>query len=248
LFAEQMGLPLQVLEFNWQELVQDLPGLIKRSGSPSLYSIAYQMITEVTIPVALEAGFKELWNGTGADLLFAGGRDPREYGEPWGEEWRQRFWDSQLGVWYWRYSFVGQPGESLPQWWSPMSTWEMMKIARRIHPKALWREEHDKVTLRIIAERWGVPHEIAWRPKDPAQNASGMFATLEALMLEGVDQQTEHRVSHTPKPEKDPLLALRIWMAWQAERAGITPQPSPQPLQPPLFSELHPDWRAPKAK
>jgi asparagine synthetase B (glutamine-hydrolysing) len=221
IFANRMGLKIHIIETDDIYKDFDIEKVLRQYNSDSVHHLSMAILNDAVWKLAHANGVERLWTGSGADLIFAGDKRPEDYGDPKSPTWRQSFKEHQLATWYWRFSHIDKNKKLNSV--SPLGRKKMMDIVTHIDPDQLFSEKLDKMPLRLLADRWGMPEENAWRPKEMAQRGSGLFRFLEKEMMKDIDELTNLRVSHNRDDyrEDSSFLALRIWIAWMAERAGV---------------------------
>lgn len=156
------------------------------------------------------------WTGGGADVLLGGGKTFDAPDSPDAAARMDTLIDAQVAASFTRNRYIpdfyerllGADQDRLVLTYQTHDAWE---TTRSLHPTVLWREGHDKAALRAAAERLGVPHELAWRPKDPLQRSSGLFDAFEAAARQAA--------AKAAGPYTDPLVepagqvASRLWLA-----------------------------------
>ncbi len=233
-----LDLPLVEIIWDPEDVAHEVGEMAAIKRSRSVFDIAYGLLEQAVIDRLDADGVDRFWTGNGADILLAGGREPREFGDPWRmAEWERSVWESMLPVWFWRSCFA-------PGWKrdhrerEPFRGLEMASAVRQIPPRLWWGDGADKLPLRLAAVRLGVPASVAFQQKAAAQMSSGVYGVIARDMLERVDDETDLRVTSPPVEAADLLLAVRIWVAWHADRAGVAPRRDAQPRAIPSFSQM----------
>lgn len=235
--CEALGLELIEIVWDPEDVGLEIREMARHKRSRSLYDIAYGILEGQLLFHLDRDRVDEFWTGNGADILIAGGRAASEFGMPGSAAWEQSVWEATLPVWFWRGCFSPTWTRD-PREREPFRSYEMARAVRRIPPPLWWDKEMDKAPLRHAAEALGVPGLIAWRPKSPAQHSSGVTGVIGRHMLSQVDEETDLRVSSPSAAGEDLLLAIRIWVAWQAERAGVQITERAQPRLVPSYGEM----------
>lgn len=238
-FAAHCGLPLVERQLDLEQLRSDLVQRMRHHRSHADGHFALVLLLEEACRAMAADGCAFAWSGVGADVAFAGGETPATWGVL-DEEWPLRYWRHTLAMWSWRHCHLdADPHEMALPTFSPFSQLATLRLARRIPPRLLWEGEHDKVPVRHLAARLGVPDGIAWRGKEPAQRSSGVMGMLTELMYEDVAERLDMRAANPIDPRLDVEgLARSLWFALVAERAGVERRTY---VQPRTFT----DWQGP---
>jgi asparagine synthase (glutamine-hydrolysing) len=185
--ARKMGLPLNTFLITEDVINNYLEEIIENVEESGLLQV------EVAFPMYLAAlkasqdGIKVMFSGQAADELFAGYEWYKKVMAKSIVNVNQKLWEDLERL----YDDTLEREDKLTMAHSielrvPYLDRAVINIAMRISPKLKISADNDnmgKYIHRMAAVELGVPYDIAFRPKDPAQSGSGMNKLLEKVIL-----------------------------------------------------------------
>jgi asparagine synthase (glutamine-hydrolysing) len=184
--AAQIGISLRVNQLDDQALLDFIPKVIAATEDRSLGQVEVAIPIMASVEMAHEDGQIVLLTGQGADELFGGYPWYRRIVELDGyDEFEFRMWDdlSQL------YKETLEREDKITMDYGielrlPYLDPQVIKAAFAIDPHLKLHSAADtlgKDVHRALASVWGVPQEVAWRPKEAVQHGAGIHYRLLAL-------------------------------------------------------------------
>jgi len=181
--AEQFKLNWVHKEFTEQEVEEPLRKAAQILKSNDCVAIG---VASVVVAATELADVKTFFGGLGSEEIFAGYQRHEHAQDVNDECWRglKAMWKRDLV----RDATVGQAlGISVRV---PFLDDDLIKAAMGIPGNRKINSEHRKIILREIAEEFGLPKELAWRPKQAAQYGSGFDKAMRHLAhKKGMTQQ-----------------------------------------------------------
>lgn len=182
--AEAMGLELRVAEFDPDDVASWFEELLRATEARNQLHVETALPLFAVCQAAGEEGFRVLLTGQGADELMAGyawyPRVLAEEGEP-GLRGRMRQ-DRDL---LFKETLEREDRVSMThsvELRVPFLDPAVVRAAERVPLRFLLDDGDDTMGKRLhreLAEAWGVPSTIAWRPKEAAQHGSGSRGILK---------------------------------------------------------------------
>jgi asparagine synthetase B (glutamine-hydrolysing) len=194
---------------------------VRALGYWGVWSVASGLLLDALLTAAKRAGLHEVWTGSGLDVLFGGGASKAELDSGRGRTFHERFWNRTLALVERDYgsedpvnvygAVASAHGLRMRM---PFEGFPTARLARRLDASVLYGEDGaDKVPLRLLAERLGVPRELPARPKAAFHAPSGMLGLLEALMEEDAALWCPDDLDHPPFASAETRLGLRYFIA-----------------------------------
>ncbi len=213
--AHSFGVPWTGVDLTVEGVRARLEPVVRALGHWGVWSVASGLLLDALVTTAKRAGTHEVWTDSGLDVLFGGGAPRSEMDKGRGRTFHERFWERTLRLVErdYRvedpinvYGTIGSVHGLCLR--TPFEGFPTARLARRLDAGVLYGEEgQDKVPLRRLAERLGVPRELANRPnptKAPLHVSSGMLGLLEQLMREDASlwcpDDLDHPSSATTSP------------------------------------------------
>jgi asparagine synthetase B (glutamine-hydrolysing) len=223
--AAYLGLdwePVLVRETEVRRLVERAA---RQLGGRGLYQIG-RCITDLAIADACQArGLSVAWSGTGADLLFDTFPDPADPDGPVRLDWEGRRamllrarTPTPENPYFDKQTVLEDAGISVSPFFE---TTECLALAARLEPSALIAGPAvagdaagpSKLPLRILAERWGLPRQLAYQPKRALQDSSGVFALLAECARHDELSICDDFTSQAPtRHGRDPAIMTAYWL------------------------------------
>jgi asparagine synthetase B (glutamine-hydrolysing) len=214
------------------DLKAQLRVVIERLRYCGLFSVCSGLLLHSCLRKCAGAGIDHVVAGNGADLLYGGGLVRETVEREHGQTFHDRFWTAALqGIIMRRHcepdqvNVYGTMGAAFGiRFIMPFESFHAAQTARQMDAAVFYNEKWDKVPVRSLALRLGVPDEIASRDKNPFQRSSNAFVLLDEQMRDDVSSYCPDHLSATYNAKEDPFIALRYYLALlfekEAEMAG----------------------------
>ncbi len=175
--AEQFKLNLKYKEYSIEEVEEPLQKAARILKTDNCIAIGVASVVIAAAELAQQDGIKIFFGGLGSEEIFAGYERHEKVHDVNDECWRglREMWARDLA----RDAAVGSAlgiGVRVP-----FLDDELIKVAMGIPGSRKIDAEHRKIILREIAEEFGLPKELAWRPKQAAQYGSGFDKAMRKL-------------------------------------------------------------------
>lgn len=213
--ARSFGVPWTGVDLTVEGVRARLEPVVRALGHWGVRSVASGLLLDALVTAAKHAGTHEVWTGSGLGVVFGGGTPRREMDKGRGRTFHERFWERTLTLVERDYggedpiNVHGTIGSVHGlRMRMPFEGFPTARLARRLDASVLYGDDgEDKVPLRRLAERLGVPRELATRTKA----SCGMFGLLEQLMREDASLWCPEDLDCPPSDEA--LLGLRYFLA-----------------------------------
>jgi asparagine synthase (glutamine-hydrolysing) len=184
--ADELKLPLEIHTFREQDVATTIPKVVELVEEPDPVKTAIGIAFYWTAQKTAEAGFRVLLAGQGADELFGGyKRYAKEYCLH-GEEKVRRTMLFDIGAIH--ESNIERDkkicGFHDVELRLPFASYAMVEFAARLPTELKLDCKLDsprKLVLRMVAEKMGLPHWIAAKPKKAVQYGTGISSALKRL-------------------------------------------------------------------
>ena len=186
--AEQLKLKWVHKEFAEQDVEMPLRKAAQILKSDDCIAIGVASVIVAATELAEKDGIKTFFGGLGSEEIFAGYERHEKVSDVNEECWRglKNMWKRDLI----RDATVGKAlGISVLV---PFLDDNLIKAAMGIPGDRKINSEHRKIILRELAEEFGLPKELAWRPKQAAQYGSGFDKAMRHLAHKKGMRQSEY--------------------------------------------------------
>lgn len=175
--AEQFKLNLKYKEYSIEEVEEPLQKAARILKTDNCITIGVASVVVAAAELAKKDGIKVFFGGLGSEEIFAGYERHEKVHDVNEECWRglREMWSRDLV----RDAQVGTALKIGVR--VPFLDDELIKTAMGIPGNRKIDTEHRKIVLREIAEEFGLPKELAWRPKQAAQYGSGFDKAMRKL-------------------------------------------------------------------
>ena len=184
--ADELKLPLEIHTFREQDVATTIPKVVELVEEPDPVKTAVGIAFYWTAQKTAEAGFRVLLAGQGADELFGG---YKRYAKKYclhGEEKVRRTMLFDIGAIH--ESNIERDrkicGFHDVELRLPFASYAMVEFAARLPTELKLDCKLDsprKLVLRMVAEKMGLPHWIAAKPKKAVQYGTGISSALKRL-------------------------------------------------------------------
>lgn len=182
--AQYLGFELRANELTDEKIEQELKNIIASIESTDHLQVDVAIPVFFAAKLVEEDSIKVILNGQGADELFAGyDWYPDVLKEKGGDFLNDCLWNDLNNA----YKETFEREEKIAKYHSlelrvPYVDPEVIKIAMSISEKLKIKNNEVKYIHRKLADDVGVPHFIAWRPKEAAQYGSNVHDKLIKIL------------------------------------------------------------------
>lgn len=182
--AHALGMPLAVSELDHDRIASELPLILGAIESANHLQVDVAIPIYFAVKRAAQDGIRVMLTGQGADELFAGYQwYPEILTRSGAESLRDSLWGDLGNL----YKDTLEREDKITMFHSielrvPYLDPAVVSTAMRIAPTLKIRDGELKYLHRKLAEESGVPHAIAWRPKEAAQHGSNVHETLKTVL------------------------------------------------------------------
>ncbi len=184
--AEEFGFPIRCREFTLDDIQALLPQIMETIEDRSQLQVEVAIPIYAAVEAAAEAGERVLLTGQAADELFGG---YSWYARIVDQEGYDSFIRHAITDIEYLYKETLEREDKITMAHSielrvPYLDLAVVHTALRIDPRLKIHRGGDRLGKRIhrqLAERLGIPREIAWRVKEAAQHGAGIHDALRAL-------------------------------------------------------------------
>lgn len=186
--AAELDLPVQARELGLDDIEQLLPEIMTTIEDRSLNQVEVSVPVFASVRLAAEAGERVLFTGQGADELFGG------------YSWYPRIVDQEGYEAFVAYEITDiehlyretlEREDKITMAHSielrvPYLDLTLVRAALRMHPRLKIEPGNDRLGKRIhrqLAEKLGVSHAFAWRPKQAAQHGANVHDAIRTLAV-----------------------------------------------------------------
>lgn len=184
--AAQFDFPLESRELSLDDIEELLPLIMATIEDRSLNQVEVSVPVFASVRLASEAGERVLFTGQGADELFGG---YSWYPRIVDREGYDSFVEYEISDIEHLYKETLEREDKITMAHSielrvPYLDLKLVRTALRMDPRLKIDTGGDVLAKRIhrqLAERIGIPHDFAWRPKQAAQHGAGIHEAIRSL-------------------------------------------------------------------
>lgn len=208
--AEMLGLHLKTTIIDESTVEEILPEIIRNVEESGLLQVEVAVPMYLAAKLAAEDNIRVMYTGQAADELFAG--------YPWYNgvlresgylQLHERLWEDLNFL----YTDTLEREDKLTMAHSielraPYLDRDVIRTAMRISPKLKIENESDGLRKRVhrqAAVELGVPANLAFRVKDPAQSGSGIHNIIEKIARQNIDNADSMLVDRNLERDKGSL-------------------------------------------
>jgi asparagine synthase (glutamine-hydrolysing) len=194
--AKKLKLKLRVNELTRDEVEQMIPEIISVIENPNAGQVEVAVPVYAAIKLAHEDGIKVMYTGQGADELFGGYSWYTKVVEKEGyQKLREHMTEDLLLL----YKETLEREDKIAMAHSiemrePFLDMEIIRVSMQMHMKLNVKSQDDifgKHVHRRVAQKLGIPKNIAYRIKEAAQHGSGMHQIFDEIARShGFDEST----------------------------------------------------------
>lgn len=185
--AQALGLDLKVHLLDEDQVLALLPELIQSVEESGLLQVEVAIPMYLAAKMAEQDGLRIMFTGQAADELFAGYTWYNDVLDSGLLRLHEKLWEDLNLL----YNDTLEREDKLTMAHSielraPYLDKDVIRVAMRISPRLKISGKDDrmrKLVHRQAAFELGIPHEIAFRTKDPAQSGSGIHGLIERAVL-----------------------------------------------------------------
>jgi asparagine synthase (glutamine-hydrolysing) len=212
--AEKLGLNLQVKEWTEDDIEKIIPQIINVIEDDNMGQVEVAIPIYGAVRLAHEQGIRVMLTGQGADELFGGYSWYSKIVQKYGYDKIREYMIEDLKLLY-KETLEREDkitmSESI-ELREPFLDTDLIDTVLRIDPRLNIHNNgnnYDNLGKRVhrkLAEKIGIPKEIAYRIKEAAQHGSGVHNTLDILARKNGFTKTNVRSSYLVKLKKRELI------------------------------------------
>jgi asparagine synthase (glutamine-hydrolysing) len=212
--AEKLGLKLEVKEWTETDVENIIPQLINVIEDDNMGQVEVAIPIYGAVKLAHEQGIRVMLTGQGADELFGGYSWYSKIVQKYGYDKIREYMIQDLKLLY-KETLEREDkitmSESI-ELREPFLDTDLIDTVLRIDPRLNIHNngnKYDNLGKRVhrkLAEKIGIPKEIAYRIKEAAQHGSGLHSTLDALAKKNGFTQLNVKSSYLDKLNKRELI------------------------------------------
>jgi asparagine synthase (glutamine-hydrolysing) len=212
--AEKLGLKLEVKEWTETDVENIIPQIINVIEDDNMGQVEVAIPIYGAVKLAHEQGIRVMLTGQGADELFGGYSWYSKIVQKYGYDKIMEYMIQDLKLLY-KETLEREDkitmSESI-ELREPFLDTDLIDTVLRIDPRLNIHNngnKYDNLGKRVhrkLAEKIGIPKEIAYRIKEAAQHGSGLHSTLDALAKKNGFTQLNVKSSYLDKLNKRELI------------------------------------------
>ncbi|MDP8906545.1 MAG: asparagine synthase (glutamine-hydrolyzing) [Thermoproteota archaeon] len=212
--AEKLGLKLEVKEWTETDVENIIPQIINVIEDDNMGQVEVAIPIYGAVKLAHEQGIRVMLTGQGADELFGGYSWYSKIVQKYGYDKIMEYMIQDLKLLY-KETLEREDkitmSESI-ELREPFLDTNLIDTVLRIDPRLNIHNngnKYDNLGKRVhrkLAEKIGIPKEIAYRIKEAAQHGSGLHSTLDALAKKNGFTQLNVKSSYLDKLNKRELI------------------------------------------
>jgi asparagine synthase (glutamine-hydrolysing) len=212
--AEKLGLKLEVKEWTETDVENIIPQIINVIEDDNMGQVEVAIPIYGAVKLAHEQGIRVMLTGQGADELFGGYSWYSKIVQKYGYDKIREYMIQDLKLLY-KETLEREDkitmSESI-ELREPFLDTDLIDTVLRIDPRLNIHNngnKYDNLGKRVhrkLAEKIGIPKEIAYRIKEAAQHGSGLHSTLDALAKKNGFTQLNVKSSYLDKLNKRELI------------------------------------------
>jgi asparagine synthase (glutamine-hydrolysing) len=212
--AEKLGLKLEVKEWTETDVENIIPQIINVIEDDNMGQVEVAIPIYGAVKLAHEQGIRVMLTGQGADELFGGYSWYSKIVQKYGYDKIREYMIQDLKLLY-KETLEREDkitmSESI-ELREPFLDTDLIDTVLRIDPRLNIHNngnKYDNLGKRVhrkLAEKIGIPKEIAYRIKEAAQHGSGLHGTLDALAKKNGFTQLNVKSSYLDKLNKRELI------------------------------------------
>jgi len=212
--AEKLGLRLEVREYTENDVERIIPHIINIIEDDNMGQVEVAIPIYGAVSLAHEQGIRVMLTGQGADELFGGYSWYSKIVQKYGYDKIVDYMTEDLRLLY-KETLEREDKITMSQsieLREPFLDTALIDIVMRIDPRLNIQNDGDKYdnlgkrVHRKLAEKIGIPTEIAYRIKEAAQHGSGIHGVIESLARKNGFNESMVRPSYLLKLKKRELM------------------------------------------